>query len=512
MTIQIIRKASLGLEPGAIRTLDASTEAALIADKEAISIAAPNPPGDEEVVRYDPTTGNLIGARRQILSSVSGALKVCEMPAEMAWPAGIARPTAYGSGDRWTCSLSPEDLIDTTGIAQTYFVDRSGGNNANTGLSWAQRKASITSAITAAAASGLPSRIMVYAPSGPYPRFSGFNTDNGVRTFAARTIIESLEGTVIAGTFDDLAWTPHATLANVYQATRSNAAACADPSKLDEFGAPRQYQWVTADTDVALGRGRWYTNNVTCYVRTFDDEPPSMANCLIPLAGASGFEIRGNKDVLTRGFRFFGGQYGAARVLDCPDSRFVFDNCDFGFAAFQNLNITPGGTSVDGLVIRDCQLTAAYNCRAVRNTKDGFNPHANAGKVPAVLTVNCIGALNGAGSSVSNNGLTGHDGGWIIDIGGTYLANRGTGVGFVDGTQAWCVGTVAGRSVGDLPNGGNISWGAFGLWSSTEQGRLWLEHCRDEGSEWGVYSDGTGQVLTRGHRGTGRRSASVLTA
>lgn len=100
MTIQIIRRASLGLEPGAIRTFDASTEAALIADKEAISAPSPNPAGDEEAVRYDPTTGNLIGARGQILSSVSeDRLSVAEVAlARFVALERAAQDAAYDSG------------------------------------------------------------------------------------------------------------------------------------------------------------------------------------------------------------------------------------------------------------------------------------------------------------------------------------------------------------------------------------------------------------------------------
>jgi peptidoglycan/xylan/chitin deacetylase (PgdA/CDA1 family) len=62
MTIQIIRRASLGLSPGAIRTLAPATEAALVLDGEAIYATAPNPGGDDRRVLYDPTTGQIIGA------------------------------------------------------------------------------------------------------------------------------------------------------------------------------------------------------------------------------------------------------------------------------------------------------------------------------------------------------------------------------------------------------------------------------------------------------------------
>ena len=62
MTIQITRRASLGLDPGAIRTLATATEAALVADREAIYTATPNPAGDDLAVRLDPTSGQIVSA------------------------------------------------------------------------------------------------------------------------------------------------------------------------------------------------------------------------------------------------------------------------------------------------------------------------------------------------------------------------------------------------------------------------------------------------------------------
>ena len=62
MTIQIIRRASLGLAAGTIRTLAPATEAALVLDGEAIYATAPNPGGDDLTVRLDPTSRQIVGA------------------------------------------------------------------------------------------------------------------------------------------------------------------------------------------------------------------------------------------------------------------------------------------------------------------------------------------------------------------------------------------------------------------------------------------------------------------
>ena len=60
MTVQFIRLASQGLPVGAIRMLPPDTEAALVADGEAIYTTVPNPAGDDLPVRFDPTTGMIV--------------------------------------------------------------------------------------------------------------------------------------------------------------------------------------------------------------------------------------------------------------------------------------------------------------------------------------------------------------------------------------------------------------------------------------------------------------------
>lgn len=60
MTVQFIRLASQGLPVGAIRILPPATEAALVADGEAIYTTVPNPAGDDLPVRFDPTTGMIV--------------------------------------------------------------------------------------------------------------------------------------------------------------------------------------------------------------------------------------------------------------------------------------------------------------------------------------------------------------------------------------------------------------------------------------------------------------------
>lgn len=72
MTIRIIRTASLGLPVGTIRTFTSGVEAALIADKEAVSDPGPSATPPSAEVTAD-AAGNLFANGVQIQSPVSGA-------------------------------------------------------------------------------------------------------------------------------------------------------------------------------------------------------------------------------------------------------------------------------------------------------------------------------------------------------------------------------------------------------------------------------------------------------
>jgi len=74
MTIRIIRTATLGLPVGTIRTLPAATEAALVADKEAVYDTSPGAASGSAPVTAD-AAGNLYANGQLFQASVSGAGK-----------------------------------------------------------------------------------------------------------------------------------------------------------------------------------------------------------------------------------------------------------------------------------------------------------------------------------------------------------------------------------------------------------------------------------------------------
>ncbi|HEY0955824.1 MAG TPA: hypothetical protein VGE36_13750 [Roseateles sp.] len=112
MTIRIIRRGSLGLEPGVIRTFSSSVEAALIADKEAVahteteSLAGP--------VVAD-AAGNLFANGKQ-LSPVSGASFTVKAVLGIAGQSNEAgstlAPDSLGTLQRYTVSVPEQGLVE----------------------------------------------------------------------------------------------------------------------------------------------------------------------------------------------------------------------------------------------------------------------------------------------------------------------------------------------------------------------------------------------------------------
>jgi hypothetical protein len=415
---------------------------------------------------------------------------------------------AASYGSRVECSKSPEDLIDTTSFARTYYVDGVGGNDSNSGLTWALRKRSIGSAMRDASASGQPSRILVHADIAlPYFRQVSTSDDGLVRNSAVPILLEAMNGRVQAGPFDNLTWTKTGGATNTWQATRSNAVHVFNPSMKDQHGIYQRYTWVASSAAVDATEGSWFTDGTTVWVHPHGQEMADIFNARVYLGGTRSLEWQGNQNLFVRGFDFEGGPLGAIRVFGGSTNIIVADDCTFRYAGPQNLNT--GGTSViDGAQILGCGLFAAFNSRADRNTKDGFNLHNEGSVIPSGLFVNCVGTLNGANPSTSNNGFTCHDGVKAMSFGCDWRGNYGAGSGHIDdGTQVWSVGDISGATPGDRPFGGTFESVAFGAWAGNA--RLWLDRCVDVGAVTGIFSAQGGVVYTRDHRGTGQRIAPV---
>lgn len=441
------------------------------------------------------------------------------MPAGFNWSSTLPKVKAYHIGEYFSCNIRPEDLIDYSIYTQTIFVDKSGGNDANNGLSWANRKASIGNARRVASASGIPTRILVYTDKGRlvYQRAKSFADDSSTAVSNVPIIIETMDGRCKTGPFDDLTWAKTAGYVNVYDTTRSNALRAFNPQLPDFIGSnvEKEYVYINAGnlaasiTAVDAQEGSWTVDGATnkVYAHAHGHDVVSDATIRLTLS-TPGIEWNCNKDLFLRGFDFYGGVGGNLKAFGGSTNNIVVDDCNFYYAASGN---TYNGSSsvIDSAQILGCQLFAAFNSSFKYASKDGINLHAENSVIPSGLIVNCVGQFNGLTPSQSNNGFTTHDGIKSISIGSTYTHNRGTNSGHVsDDTQVWCVGDKAGHSAGDLPTGGGINYGGFGVWSGGA--KIWLDSCVDVGVEIGVYGgSGNAQAYIKNHRGTGKRAGNI---
>lgn len=441
-------------------------------------------------------------------------------PSGFEWPSWLPKISARSQGDRFECSHSSEDLIDPDRFTQTMFVDaraNGGGNDANSGTSWSNRKSSVGNARRAAHASGVATRMLLWADGSnqPYSRFKSFADDSSEAVSSVPLMIEAMDGRVETGNFDILAWSKTAGYTYVHETARNNSFRVTNPQYPDILGARRhkEYVWVSgADLAASLAlvdatEGSWYTDGTKVYTHPHGHESASNFNTRVYLS-TPGLGWNCNQDLFLRGIDFEGGVYGNVRIQGGSTNRVVVDDCTFRYACSGN---TYGGSAsvIDAAQILGVGLFAAFNSQFDMASKDGVNLHAQGAVVPSGLLVNCSATKNGLSPSQSNNGFTCHDGVKAISIGCTWTGNRGTNSGHVsDGTQVWSVGDVAGASAGDIPTGGGINYGGFGVWSGAA--KMWLDSCEDVGCEIGVYGgSGGAAIYLRNHRGTGKRAGNI---
>jgi len=466
------------------------------------------PSNDGGVMRkvIDPVLGPIPSKADQAALAASGFGVIHEKPAGFVMPSQLSGLKVYSRGNRFHTNITPESLIDTTAYVQTYYVDSVGGNDANSGLTWALRKKTIGNAARAASASGIASRILVDGSAAlPYYRQRSLNDDNIARVSAVPLLIEAINARVVTGPFDNLTWTKTGGATYTYQAAFAFAIAARNTVVLDKNGMHTRYAWVASSAAVDTTEGSWYTDGTTVWIHPHNHDEPDIFNARVDSQSISA-SWNCNQNLILRGFDFEGGIEGAANIKGGSTNIIITDDCSFRYA--WGSNIGNGGTTyATGIRVSSCGLYAAFDCRADRNSRDGFGFVADAGPIPGGLLVNCRGWYNGDGASQSNNGYTSHEGVKSISIGGDWRYNYGTGSGHVnDNTQAWAVGDVSGASIGDIPKGGGINYGAFGAW--TGAATQWLDSCRDVGSLIGTYSSGASKIYIRNHRGSGQRVAT----
>jgi hypothetical protein len=454
---------------------------------------------DDIILKGIPQTVNVPEGYGDLVEVVGSSVSYATMPPALTLaPSYIANIVAVKQAGGASCSITPEDIFDVSTITNTYYVDVARADNTGNGLTWATAKKGIRSAIDAANASGLPSRIAVKA--GTYSRNNGFTPSGTGITTAVPLYVYGVYGRVLTGNFDQLTFTKTGGQTYVWQAARSLVNSAYNP-QLD-----KSYVGVASIAACDALPGSFYTDNVTFYAHAHTSGLVTSDNC-VPSLSANGTIFIGNNDVMLRGFDFVGGNAGGVSFSGGSTNACIMDDCTVRFAVGGNYSAR---TAQNGVVVLGCEIFAAFNSAANLNTNDGFNIHEDGASVkPFSLMVNCQGLNNGTlATSASNNGYTVHDGCQSIDIGGLWTGNIGTGSGHInDGTVVWSFGSTAGVSDGDVPNGGTVDLGAFGAWAGTCT--LYLDSCTDTGSNIGVYAQGGGVAYLRNHSGTGRRVGDI---
>ena len=425
-------------------------------------------------------------------------------PSGFNTPSKITGITATKDGDKYSCSVTPSSLVGLSSFTNYLYVDVDNGANFGAATSWATAEKRIANTIDLAIAAAVPTRIFI--KGGTYKRERSICGFDSSKALTAPISLEGVYGRVVSGVFDDLTYTKTGGQNYVYQATRSSVINVIDSIRKDDDGNLKLLSTATSIADCDATPNSWFTDNITLYIHSADS---GIVNDFTHrgIMSSKGAALYGDHNIYLSNIDMYGGNTGSLDIRNGSTNAVVTNNCRMNYA----ISGTFGSeVAKNGAAILDCGLFAAFDSEASNNSADGFNLHINNSVIPDALTVNCKGFSNGhrLSSTVSNNGISVHDGSKLIDIGGTWLKSKGTNAGHVSaGTEAWHFGSVSGMSEGDVIAGGSITWGAFGAWDSTS--KMWLDSCTDIGASLGVYAGSSSTVKIARHSGDGAHTSTV---
>lgn len=453
---------------------------------------------DSPSFAYD-TNGNIIGITSGNNFDPAGFGRTS--PPGLTMPAGIPMPYPRLVNGRIQSTVTPSDLIDFSLFTTTYFVDNVGGNDSNSGLTYALRFKTIRRAIQIAALNLTPARVLVkYNPWVPYDRLTGFATNGLVQTSTVPICVEALEceSGIDTGPFDVLSWSKTVGYNYIWEAVRSNALWAVNPM-LPDIAAGRgatPYTWVGSLAALDASEGAIYTDGTKIFAVAHGKGEVTNQNCRVFLT-AKNFEWQGPANLVVRGFNFQGGNSGAFAVNGTASSIVIAENCQFAFSCSGVAGVP---TAVDAVPIQGCKMFAGFNCSALHALKDGFNFHSQSVSgstvIPAVLLSGCYGSHFGVEpntASTSNNAFTCHDGVQAVSFGCDWRNARGVVSGHIsNGTVIWSVGDRVSGSLGDIMLGGSFDSAGFGVFSGAA--KMYLDMCEVKGCKYPFYSTG-GSVL-----------------
>lgn len=359
----------------------------------------------------------------------------------------------------------------------TYYVDAVAGLNGNNGLSDGAAFATIEKAVQVANAGGVNTRIMVKGGPGAGQIAAGFYgrdknfTGTGGTTFPSVNIaFYAYNGRVVCAaseTDENLSWVADGTYSWVSSGTRSNALRIVDIKQRDRMGHYVELQKVADLATCSRTPNSWAQVSGTIKVNRADGVLASSANTRVYMSVPNfqhqyqkqcGFLFSGVTDA--DGFDFEGGlngcviqAYNALSQVPAQKGMTAFKNSSFRYAGGL------GGTEQNNVSFQSFHGLAAFQgCDSSKASADGYNPHntfgGTIGSKLSMLLINCTGFDNGRGSSISNNGVTGHEDVNLVSLCCDFRENWGSTAHFIDNSQALLVGGNCGGSLGDVIDGG----------------------------------------------------------
>ena len=360
--------------------------------------------------------------------------------------AKLIQAPVFISGGRAVVGRTPKSYVplDPRVEATQYYVDITNGNDANTGLSWAQAFKSIWKATTAGNTAAVPYAVNIAA--GRYNRNNAFSNAGPTVIPTQSCVFRAVGGRVECYVGSDLTWSLNS--GTTYQATRSNAKRVLDWVNVDDKNDYFEHSLAASLAACQATPGTWYTDNVTVYVNRIDGAAVTNANTACLLTTIEGIKFTSSGSMHLYGISQIGGTNGALDLINNVNGKFYAEDCEFSYSTH--------GALADNVRGLDCGLVVMNHCVSKRGQKDGFNYHTNAGSVPQSIHFDCMAYENGTvTASTSNNGATAHDAGLHVDFNGRYFNNYGGDFAHANvGTLAVgvCVHTFG--SYGDVARGG----------------------------------------------------------
>jgi hypothetical protein len=404
-------------------------------------------------------------------------------------------------------ALIPAAVWGAPVASQIFHVDPVNGSNANTGLGayygdFTNAVKDVATAITKANTSATASRIVIDGTSNPwFTRATGA----GTTALTVDASIESVNGRSVFTGSDAHTWALDGTFTACYSVSESNASGAIDLLNTRWLGEAQGARLLDRN-----GNGRQAFNEATVFAS------PTALNAAVLGATQVGYVNSGGKTYVKRGdgtvvsdtnTRVFRGTSTPAPAFLSTGSKSLYlAGCDFqggflsnaagtrnlwlnncrGFYAGMDVAINQNGFTTDFIgtaLLTGCEGWACGN--------DVFNPHGVNGQHQCV-TVDCLGWDTGRGAGTSNNGITGHESLYFIDLNGDYQLTRGGAARFINNSRALLFGT---RILNDLGDGSIPSTAVM----ANDNAWMWAINCTLSSGRALYAPDTKARIFTQGN-------------